>query len=59
MISPETDEDKVIIVGLGWEPTNIWAVRFNFHGLIYSSAWLTDEYGGRWADGISPSIFVG
>jgi hypothetical protein len=24
------DEYKIIFVGLDWEPTNIWAVRFNF-----------------------------
>jgi hypothetical protein len=25
-VGPKTDEYKVIFIGLGWEPMNIWAV---------------------------------
>jgi hypothetical protein len=31
LVGPKTDEYKVIFVGLGQAPTNIWVIRFDFY----------------------------
>jgi hypothetical protein len=63
-VGSETDEFKVIFAGLGWEPTNIWTVWFEFdwpHIFVGGSMSLTnihaltDEYRGCMADMYEPT----
>jgi hypothetical protein len=60
-VGPKTDEYKLIFVGLGQAPMNIWAVRFDFdrtHIFIGDMAYirrLTDKY--RWDLEIEVSFF--